>query len=61
MVVGDGMMAKAFAAFAQEPGVVIFASGVSDSTEISAAAFEREEALLRRCATDIFAHAGPLA
>jgi glycosyltransferase involved in cell wall biosynthesis/nucleoside-diphosphate-sugar epimerase len=48
VVVGDGMMAKAFAAFAQEPGVVIFASGVSDSTEISAAAFKREEELLRR-------------
>jgi nucleoside-diphosphate-sugar epimerase len=48
VVVGDGMMAKAFATFAEDPQVVIFASGVSDSTETAAAAFQREEDLLGR-------------
>ena len=46
MVIGDGMLAKAFAAFGPNRDVVIFASGVSDSMETRAAAFERERALL---------------
>lgn len=48
MVVGDGMMAKAFSVFAPRNDVVVFASGVSDSTETRQAAFEREGALLAR-------------
>jgi len=46
VVVGDGMIAKAFAAFGQRQDVVIYASGVSDSMETSAEAFQREKKLL---------------
>ena len=48
MVIGHGMIAKAFAAFLSDNGAVIFASGVSDSTESRGEAFEREAKLLRR-------------
>jgi uncharacterized protein YbjT (DUF2867 family) len=48
VIVGDGMMAKAFSAFAADAGVIIFASGVSDSTETRASAFVRERDLLQR-------------
>jgi hypothetical protein len=46
MVVGSGMLAKAFSPFARDSRVVIFASGVSDSSETSADAFQREKDLL---------------
>ncbi len=42
------MMATAFSGFAPDNGVVVFASGVSDSSEIREAAFDRERALLQR-------------
>jgi nucleoside-diphosphate-sugar epimerase len=48
VIVGDGMMARAFSAFADDKDVIVFASGVSDSTETRAAAFSREAKLLRR-------------
>ena len=48
MIVGNGMMAKAFSAFAADPAVVIFASGVSNSLESSSRAFQRERDLLLR-------------
>lgn len=48
MIVGNGMMAQAFAAFAGDPGVVVFASGVSNSLETDPAAFRREKELLAR-------------
>jgi len=48
VIVGHGMMANAFSAFAGNAAVVIFASGVSDSTETRPAAFRRESELLRR-------------
>ena len=48
MIVGTGMIAKAFSAFAPRKDVVIFASGVSDSTEMREAAFARERELLQR-------------
>lgn len=48
MIVGNGMMARAFSAFADDRKVVVFASGVSDSTETRASAFQREAELLRR-------------
>lgn len=51
MIVGSGMMAKAFAAFEQDRRVVIFASGVSNSLETSPAAFQRERDLLLRART----------
>lgn len=46
MVVGNGMLAKAFGAFKDNSEVVIFASGVSNSKEISDDNFKREEDLL---------------
>jgi nucleoside-diphosphate-sugar epimerase len=52
MVVGDGMMARAFSAFRDRADVVIFASGVSNSLEIDPAAFDREMELLKRIRAD---------
>lgn len=47
MIIGRGLIANAFAgAFASAPDIVIFASGVSDSSETRLEAFEREERLL---------------
>ena len=46
MVVGNGMMAKAFDHFKYDHSVIIFASGVSNSDEKNEAAFKREEKLL---------------
>lgn len=46
MVLGSGMMARAFGDYARHPGVLVFASGVSDSTEQRPAAFDRERGLL---------------
>jgi hypothetical protein len=48
MVVGGGMMAQAFSPFRDDGRVVIFASGVSDSLEDRAEAFDRERKLLQR-------------
>lgn len=49
MIIGDGMLANAFAQFRSADNIVIFASGVSNSTETHAAAFEREIGLLNEC------------
>ncbi len=46
MIVGRGMLAKAFDSYRDHPNVVILASGVSDSTVTDVAQFEREETLL---------------
>jgi nucleoside-diphosphate-sugar epimerase len=46
MVIGNGMIAKAFSSYAGKDKFVIFASGVSDSAHPSAAGFEREKELL---------------
>jgi nucleoside-diphosphate-sugar epimerase len=45
LIVGNGMLARAFAAFEHDPGITIFASGVSNSGETDSAEFGRE----RRC------------
>lgn len=47
MIVGNGMMAKAFFHRAEDAQLLIFASGVSDSKQTQQAAFWREENLLR--------------
>lgn len=47
MIIGNGMLARAFAAYATNDRYLIFASGVSDSTETRITAFQREETLLR--------------
>ncbi len=47
MIVGDGLLARAFAArYADDARVTVFASGVSNSQEADSAPFERERALL---------------
>jgi nucleoside-diphosphate-sugar epimerase len=48
MIVGNGLLARAFAErYADDPHVTIFASGVSDSLEIHEQAFARERELLQ--------------
>lgn len=46
MIIGSGMMARAFAAYESNPEVLVFASGVSDSMEQRSSAFARERDLL---------------
>ncbi len=46
MVVGNGLLAGAFVAYAEDRDIVIFASGVSNSGERASAEFERERVLL---------------
>jgi hypothetical protein len=46
MVIGNGLLAKTFAAYQSNSSVLIFASGVSNSKLADAAAFERERRLL---------------
>lgn len=47
MVVGNGMIAKRFSEYADDKEVIVFASGVSNSSAHDAAAFERETNLLQ--------------
>jgi nucleoside-diphosphate-sugar epimerase len=51
MIVGDGMLARAFAGSRASESWTIFASGVSNSRETARLAFDREEQLLLRCLT----------
>lgn len=46
MVIGNGMLAKAFESYLDQEDFIIFASGVSDSTSMDTKAFEREIQLL---------------
>ena len=46
MVIGNGMIAKEFENYRDDDNVVIFASGVSDSTNTDNRAFEREKNLI---------------
>lgn len=49
MIIGNGLMARAFARyFAERQDVIIFAAGVSNSRETDAAAFTRERTLLEQ-------------
>ncbi|MBK8496714.1 MAG: hypothetical protein IPL50_18285 [Chitinophagaceae bacterium] len=47
MVIGNGMIAKAFESYRDEEGFIIFASGVSDSVNVNTEAFEREIKLIK--------------
>lgn len=47
MIVGRGMIARAFAAYDKDKETVIFASGVSNSSEKKSLCFEREKNLLK--------------
>lgn len=46
MIVGNGLIAKTLIEFKDNPDVVIFASGVSNSQEVDSTVFEREKDLL---------------
>lgn len=46
MVVGSGLLAKAFLEYANDDNIIVFASGVSNSKEISRDEFDREKLLL---------------
>ena len=46
MITGNGMIAKRFSRFADDAGRLIFASGVSNSSNIDEAAFKKETDLL---------------
>jgi nucleoside-diphosphate-sugar epimerase len=46
VIVGHGLLAKAFAGFEHTERVLVYAAGVSDSLETDPAAFERERKLL---------------
>jgi len=48
MVVGDGLIARAFSRFRDDERVVVFASGVSNSLETDPERFSRERELLMR-------------
>ena len=48
MVIGTGLVAKAFDAYKTDSRFLVFASGVSDSTNTDKNAFERERQLLMR-------------
>lgn len=48
MVIGNGLMAQTFSAYAKNDDILIFASGVSNSTEIDDGEFQREAELLKQ-------------
>jgi nucleoside-diphosphate-sugar epimerase len=49
MVIGNGMLAKAFGSYIKNENVIIYASGVSNSAENSDENFQREINLLKSC------------
>lgn len=46
MVIGNGMMAKAFDEFANDDSIIVFASGVSNSKEVNLTAYHKELSML---------------
>ncbi len=48
MIIGNGMLAKAFKMYEKDDEILIFASGVSNSQEQADEAFEREKKLLEK-------------
>ena len=47
MIIGRGLIAKAFEKYSNDDNVIIFSSGVSNSLETRDSEFEREESLLK--------------
>jgi len=47
MIIGNGMIARAFSSYAESKGLTIFASGVSNSKEASPDDYDRERNLLQ--------------
>jgi nucleoside-diphosphate-sugar epimerase len=52
MVIGNGMVAKAFSKYSTDENIIIFASGVSNSKEQRSEEFEREFLLLSKVIND---------
>jgi nucleoside-diphosphate-sugar epimerase len=52
MIIGNGLLASAFASYANYDDVIIFASGVSDSKETNESDFNREIELLKKVIND---------
>jgi nucleoside-diphosphate-sugar epimerase len=52
MIIGNGMLAKAFGAFENNSKILIFASGVSNSKETEEANYKREEQLLGKAISE---------
>lgn len=52
MIIGNGLVARAFEAYRNDEKVLIFASGVSDSKNSTAEGFERETRLLTQAIND---------
>lgn len=48
MIIGNGLLAKAFEIYRDNPSILIYASGVSNSKEYDKKAFEREKELLKQ-------------
>jgi nucleoside-diphosphate-sugar epimerase len=48
MVIGNGLMAQTFSSYEKNESILIFASGVSNSTEIDDREFQRETELLKQ-------------
>ena len=60
VIVGRGLLARAFAPrYGHAPGIVVFASGVSNSSETDEAAFLREQDLLQRSLAEPAADVSP--
>jgi len=52
MIIGNGLVARAFETYKNDEGVLVFASGVSDSKNSTAEGFERETRLLTQAIRD---------
>lgn len=52
MIIGNGMLAKLFSSYNANNGIIIFASGVANSKEISQIEFDREFILLKNTIND---------
>jgi len=52
MITGNGLVAHAFKKYSQDTGILIFASGVSDSKNSTTEQFEREKSLLLQTLTE---------
>ncbi len=51
MIIGNGLIAKAFEKYSEDEKVIIFSSGVSNSSETDVLEFKREESLLKKYIT----------
>lgn len=47
MIIGNGLIARAFLKYKDDNNILIFASGVSNSKEVDSSQYEREEKLLK--------------